>query len=78
MMTLEQEHSDALGAAFRASDDVAAWGLALQYAWRRWPSPYTIAEARTGLALARTNRAECEAKVRAAERALIEAGEVVP
>ena len=71
-MSLRQDYDDALRAYASASDTVAAWSHTLDQA-HLGDAACTIAEARNGLALSRRYRAECHARLRATERATIEA-----
>ena len=77
-MTLRKEYEDAARDEKLSVADVIRWVRALNYE-RQWrQSGYTVVSARAELGAAQRRRDECLLRLRAAERALTEAGEVVP
>ena len=72
-MTLRKEYEDARRMLVWAINDVLSCAKRLEY---DRIAGYSLSDSHVELMIAREQRDKCEAKVRAAERALTEAGEV--
>jgi len=74
-MSLRQDYDDARRELVWSINDVLSCAQRLEFSYT---AGYSLIRSHADLVLAREQREKCEAKVRAAERALTEAEEVVP